>query len=317
MFLVCGEAVIDLFQETGGKLGAESGADLAFAGQPAGSPFNVAVGLARMGCAASFFTGLSRDAFGAAIRARLSDEGVEHGFAPRTLRPTILSFVLKHADETPAYAFYGHDGADFDVTEADLPLPVPSTIHAVHAGGFPTAISPAKEAYATLLRAAARDRFVSFDPNVRATLMGDLQAYRTHLEGLLPSLDLIKASTEDVAALYPGADMRTIPARWLEQGAACVVLTDGANGAAASGRFGSVTSEGVAVAIVDSVGAGDSFMAALLAQLDEQRLVTRGGLRHADAAGIKTALGFANRAAAITCTRRGANPPRRAEVHPP
>ena len=316
MFLICGEAVIDLFQDS-------SSPQLAFKAQAAGSPFNVAVGLARLGCATSFMTGLSRDGFGDALIAQLDGEGVDWQLCPRTLHPTILSFVLLQADGTPDYAFYGSNGADFQVMEADLPLPLPAHIRAVHAGGFPTAIEPSKQAYARLLKAAAQDRFVSFDPNIRARLMGDLQIYRVHLEQLLPSLDLIKASVEDIAALYPDHEnsahtTAAVALRWLALGASCVIVTDAERGAAAYGHFGNVMKPAGRIAVQntggDTVGAGDSFMSAVLAHLVKQNILVRGGLKSISQSQMGDALVFANTAAAITCTRRGANPPRLSEL---
>ncbi len=112
MFLVCGEAVIDFFQGSSG--------DLAFRGQPAGSPFNVCVGLARLGQRSALVTGLSKDAFGARLIAAMEREGVEWRLAPRTDRPTILSFILVKPDGGPEYAFYGERGADTAVTAGDL-----------------------------------------------------------------------------------------------------------------------------------------------------------------------------------------------------
>ena len=121
MFLVCGEAVIDLFHER------EQG-DLAFSGQVAGSPLNVAVGLSRLGCASSFMTGLSRDPFGTRVIAALDKEGVAWDLSQRTDRPTILSFVLVKPDGGPDYAFYGENAADFAVTAEALPHQLPETI---------------------------------------------------------------------------------------------------------------------------------------------------------------------------------------------
>ncbi len=219
MFLVCGEAVIDFFQDSGG--------DLAFRGQPAGSPFNVCVGLARLGQRAALVTGLSKDAFGARLIAAMEREGVEWRLAPRTDRPTILSFILVKPDGGPEYAFYGERGADTAVTAEDLAGPLPEAVTAIHVGGFPMAVEPAKTAYATLIRREAGKRFVSLDPNVRASLTGDMQAFVAHFEGLCPAADLIKASTEDLTHMYPGAEPGTIAARWRDLGVGTVVITDG------------------------------------------------------------------------------------------
>jgi fructokinase len=309
-FLICGEAVIDLFQDSG--IGP-----LAFRGQPAGSPFNVAVGLARLGCPASFVTGLSRDAFGGELMAALAAEGVDTSLAPRTDRPTILSFVMVQPDGVPVYAFYGEQGADLQVRADHWPQQLPRDIDAIHLGGFPLAVDPSKAAYATLVARESGKRFISIDPNVRVSLMGDLAVYRQHLDHLAAQSDLIKISHEDIAHLYPGAAPEDIARHWLGGGVSAVILTDGPNGATAVLEGGSLHVPSASVAVVDTVGAGDSFMSALLAGLRDAGLTAGKVLRGIDPAALGPILAFANKAAGITCTRRGANPPTRAEVGRP
>ncbi len=307
MFLICGEAVIDLFQD-------KAAGDMAFHGQAAGSPFNVAVGLVRLGQKAALITGLSRDAFGARLIAGMEKEGVEWRLAPRTDRPTILSFVLVKPDGGPEYAFYGERGADTDVTVAGLPTPLPAGIRAVHVGGFPMAVEPAKTAYATLIRREAALRFVSLDPNIRVSLTGDMAVFREHFEGLCASAALIKASSEDLHYLYPCADLKTVALRWKGLGASTVVITDGPNGASAWNAAGHAFVATAPVKVVDTVGAGDSFMAALLAALAERGLLHREKLAQTSAETMRAMLAFANSAAGITCRRRGSNPPKRSEL---
>lgn len=307
MFLACGEAVIDLFQN-------KNAGDLAFNGQAAGSPFNVAVGLSRLGCKSALITGLSRDPFGQRIIDALSKEGVDWSFAPRTDRPTILSFVLLSSDGVPEYAFYGENGADTDVQLSALPKDFPPEISAIHIGGFPMAVEPTKTTYASLLKREAARMFVSVDPNIRVKLVGSMNVYRDHFESLCCSAALIKASAEDIGYLYQGVDAATIAKRWRSLGAGTVVVTDGPKGAFAINDCGTVLAKTSAVKVVDTVGAGDSFMSALLADLKDKDILNRDALAQASATQMKSALHFANRAAAITCTRRGANPPTLTEM---
>ncbi len=307
MFLVCGEAVIDLFQD-------KAAGGMAFHGQPAGSPFNVAVGLARLGQKSSLLTGLSRDAFGQRLIEAMEREGVEWRLAPRTDRPTILSFVLVKPDGGPEYAFYGERGADTDIRPQDLPDPLPPAIKGIHVGGFPMAVEPAKAAYAALIRREASRRFVSLDPNVRVSLMGDIATYRTHLESLCASAALIKASSEDLGLLYPGLDLMAVARRWAELGTGTVVITDGAKGASLLNRVGTTFVAAAPIEVVDTVGAGDSFMSAFLAGLAERGLLDRERLAQTPVDDLTALLAFANRAAGITCTRRGSNPPRRSDL---
>jgi fructokinase len=307
MFLICGEAVIDLFS-TG------NAAELSFCGQPAGSPFNVAIGLARLGCQTSFVTGLSRDAFGERLIAALSKEGVDWKLAPRTDRPTILSFVMVKPDGNPDYAFYGENGADLQVRPESLAQTLPSTIIAVHVGGFPMAVGSSKGAYTALIQRESRQRFVSLDPNIRLKLMGDIDVFRDHFEGLCAGVALIKASSEDIALLYAGVDAMTIARRWRNLGAGTVIITDGARGAFALNQRGVTLVKAEPVAVVDAVGAGDSFMAATLAGVRDHDLLEAKRLETASPEALRSILQFANRAAGITCTRQGANPPTRAEM---
>ncbi len=306
MFLVCGEAVIDFFQGSSG--------DLAFRGQPAGSPFNVCVGLARLGQRSALVTGLSKDAFGARLIAAMEREGVEWRLAPRTDRPTILSFILVKPDGGPEYAFYGERGADTAVTADDLAGSLPEAILAVHVGGFPMAVEPAKTAYATLIRREAGKRFISLDPNIRASLTGDMRAFVAHFEGLCPAADLIKASTEDLALMYPGAEPGVIAGRWRDLGVGTVVVTDGPNGATALNGVGRSHAPTKPVSVVDTVGAGDSFMSALLAGLAERGLLGGTALANAAPETLVDLMARANVAAGITCGRRGSDPPTSAEL---
>jgi fructokinase len=306
MFLVCGEAVIDFFQDQRGPL--------AFNGQPAGSPFNVAVGLRRLGAPAALMTGLSTDPFGCKLIAAMEAEGVEWRLAPRTDRPTILAFVLVKPDGAPEYAFYGENGADLDVRAGAIPWPLPASIRGVHVGGFPMAVEPSKGSYAALIRQAGGSLFVSLDPNVRPSLMGDLAAFRAHFEGLCAHAALVKGSSEDVGFLYPGESMASVAARWRACGAGMVVVTDGPRGALALNAGGACHAPAWPVSMVDTVGAGDSFMSALLAEVAERDLLDREALAAARPEAVEPILAFANAAAGVTCSRRGANPPTRAEI---
>jgi fructokinase len=186
----------------------------------------------------------------------------------------------------------------------------------VHVGGFPMAVEPAKTAYATLIHREAASRFVSLDPNVRVSLTGDMAVFREHFEGLCASAALIKASSEDLHYLYPGVDLKTVALRWKSLGASTVVITDGPDGASAWNAAGHAFAVTAPVKVVDTVGAGDSFMAALLAALAEHELLHRDRLVQTSAETMQAMLAFANRAAGITCTRRGSNPPTRAELGP-
>jgi fructokinase len=308
MFLVCGEALFDFFLET------ESGpAAATYAARAGGSPFNVAIGLARLGQSSGLLTGLSRDLLGQRLAQVLRDEGVSTAYAVPTDRPTTISLVGLDAAGVPAYQFYDNGSADTGVTAADLP-PIGPDVAGLHFGSYSIAATPVGDAFATLA-SQNRARFISLDPNVRPTVEPDMDVWRARLDVLLPLASLVKISAEDLALLRPGLSPETFAADLIAKGVRLVVVTDGgqaamgwtAGGLHAKARPPSIT-------VVDTVGAGDTFQAALLARL----LAAPGGpaaaLDALDADGLAALLGFAVRAAAITCSRRGADLPRAAEL---
>ncbi len=308
MFLVCGEALFDFFLET------EAGpAAATYAARAGGSPFNVAIGLRRLGCEAGLLTGLSDDLLGQRLAQVLAAEGVSTAYAIRTHRPTTLSLVGLDAAGVPAYQFYDNGSASTGVAAADLPALGPE-VTGLHFGSYSLAVAPVADAAAALARGKG-DRLVSLDPNVRPTVEPDMDVWRERLATLYPLADLVKISAEDLAILHPGTTPEALAADLTAQGASLVVVTDG--GAAATGwTSGGLRATAVPprVDVVDTVGAGDTFQAALLAPL----LAAPGGaaaeLAALDAEGLARLLAYAARAAAITCSRRGADLPRAAEL---
>jgi len=306
MFLVCGEALFDFFLES------EAGpAAATYAARAGGSPFNVAIGLARLGQPAGLLTGMSSDLLGERLARVLADEGVSTAYAIPTDRPTTLSLVGLDTHGVPAYQFYDNGSADTGVTTADLPALGPE-VTGLHFGSYSLAATPVADAMAALA-AANRDRFISVDPNVRPTVEGDMDVWRARLAALFPLADVVKISAEDHELLWPGRSSEAVAADILGQGARLVVVTQGGEAAlgwTASGLH--ARAQPPRVTVVDTVGAGDTFQAALLARL--LRGDPMAALAGLDAAGLAAILGYAARAAAITCSRRGADLPRAAEL---
>ena len=306
MFLVCGEALFDFFLES------EAGpAAATYAARAGGSPFNVAIGLARLGQPAGLLTGMSSDLLGERLARVLADEGVSTAYAIPTDRPTTLSLVGLDTHGVPAYQFYDNGSADTGVTTADLPALGPE-VSGLHFGSYSLAATPVADAMAALA-AANRDRFISVDPNVRPTVEGDMDVWRARLAALFPLADVVKISAEDHELLWPGRSSEAVAADILGQGARLVVVTQGGEAAlgwTASGLH--ARAQPPRVTVVDTVGAGDTFQAALLARL--LRGNPTAALAGLDAAGLAAILGYAARAAAITCSRRGADLPRAAEL---
>ena len=310
MFLVCGEALYDLFVEE------ETPAGLRIDARIGGSPFNVAVGLARLGRSAALLTGVSNDALGDRLAAALESEGVETRFLVRMKNPTTLAVVALGPEGEPRYTFYGEGAADRSLAREHLPE-LPGSVSCLHFGSFSLVVDPTAGALLELAERERGGRFISLDPNVRANVEPDLARWRREVERFARSADLVKLSEEDLAHLDPTADPDRLAEAWLERGTRIVVLTRGAGGAVWWTPNGRVEHPGFASEVVDTVGAGDAFQAALLCGLDEA-----GHLRPARGARAVTVaepearrlLAFACGAAARSCTRRGADFPRRAEL---
>ena len=308
MFLVCGEALYDLFVE------AQTPAGLHIDARIGGSPFNVAVGLARLGRPAALLTGVSSDALGDRLAAALESEGVETRFLARMANPTTLAVVALGPAGEPRYTFYGEGAADRSLTREDLP-DLPGAVSCLHFGSFSLVVEPTA---GTLLALAERERgrrFISLDPNVRANVEPDLARWRREIERFARTADLVKLSEEDLGHLDPTADPDRLAGAWLERGARIVVLTRGAGGASLWTSIGRIEHPGFPVEVVDTVGAGDAFQAALLCGLDESgHLTAAPGARPVTEAEAGRLLAFACDAAARNCARRGADFPRRAEL---
>ncbi len=308
MFLVCGEALFDFFLES------ETGpAAATYAARAGGSPFNVAIGLSRLGQASGLLTGLSRDLLGQRLSQVLAAEGVSTAYAIATDRPTTVSLVGLDTAGVPAYQFYDNGSADTGVREADLPALGPEIV-GLHFGSYSLAAAPVADAFAALAQANA-GRFISLDPNVRPTVEPDMDVWRSRLAVLMPLATLVKISAEDLALLRPGVSGETFAAELTGLGVGLVVVTDGDEAAAGWTRAGlHATAKPPRVKVIDTVGAGDTFQAALLARLLRDPGGPTAALDGLDEAGLRRLIDYAARAAAITCSRRGADLPRFAEL---
>jgi fructokinase len=310
MILVCGEALYDLFLGDSDPHGA-----IAIEAWPGGSPFNVAIGLARLGQAVGFLSSISTDVFGERLVRVLGREGVGDGYLRRSPAPSTLSIVGAGRHGAPHYSFRGDGAADRMIVGADLPAAI-TGVRAIHVGSLATVVQPSGEALRMLVSRESSHRVVSYDPNVRPTVEPDPDVWRQTLSALVGMSHVMKISAEDVDYLYRGADPNTLVDQWIRAGARLVVLTRGELGASAWTRRVHVQLPAERVAVVDTVGAGDSFQAALLAGLAETGSLSPEAMGELDEPALARLLAFAIGAAAITCSRRGANPPRRAELPP-
>jgi fructokinase len=301
MFVVVGEALIDLVGERGGRT---------LAAHPGGSPANVALGLARLGVPVTLKTRLGRDAFGEMILAHLEASGVQVDGGPDGVSTSLAIATL--AAGIASYDFR----IDWDV-EALAPLPIET--RCLHTGSLATVLPPGKANVLDLVeREHERGRAtVSYDPNVRPALLEDAARARPDIERLVALSDVVKASDEDLRWLYPDRPDEDVAQGWLASGPALVVVTRGGEGVYAVSAGLELHRRALAIDLVDTVGAGDSFTSGLLDGLHRADLVggaSRDGLAAIDEATLGSIVDEAALTAAITCSRPGADPPTRAEV---
>ncbi|MBR0568717.1 carbohydrate kinase [Azoarcus sp. L1K30] len=310
MFLVCGEALFDVF------IGSEDDQALHLDARLGGSPYNVAVGLARLAQPVAFFGGLSTDMLGERLARALAREGVNTTLAPRFDAPTTLGLIELGEAGVPRYAFYGNGAADRLPDTAHLPT-LPVSIRSIHLGSFATVVEPVATALEALVRREREGRLVAYDPNVRLNVEPSLARWRERVETLAALAHLVKISDEDAGLLYGDAGDDALARRWLDAGASLVVMTRGGKGATAWNSRGRVDVDAPRVTVVDTVGAGDTFQAAMLAHLAERDALHPERLAHLPSGDLRDLLQFAACAAAMTCSRRGADLPRRHELPPP
>ena len=307
MFLVCGEALFDMFLRT-----SPSG-ELSLDAIPGGSPFNVALGLARLGQKAEFFSGLSSDLMGRKLMGFMEKERIGIAYAIPSAAPTALSIVELDEHGSPDYSFYGDFPAYRTITQADLPM-LASDIRAVHFGSIATILEPTASTLAALAERENEHRLIAYDPNLRPSIEPDLDVWRRAFQRLSGAAHLIKVSADDLALLYPGTVPEAIARGWLARAARLVVITRGAQGAQAWTSAAHAECAGRPVEVVDAVGAGDSFQSALLAGLAEMDCLTPEAIDRLSAEQLHRLLSFAVEAAAISCSRRGADLPHRSEI---
>lgn len=307
MFVVCGEALMDVFSTGPTPTGVGMDARIG------GSPFNVAVGLARLEQPVAFFGGVSSGFLGERLVAAMQAERVDTRALHVSAAPTTLGLVGLDAAGVPSYAFYGHGAADREVPREALQR-VPGDAKVIHVGSFNTVVEPVAGTLRALVEREHGRCLISYDPNIRLNVEPDVPRWREQLQWMLPRTHLLKVSDEDLALLYPGVAHEALARQWLAAGVALVVVTRGAKGAIGWTAGAQAEAQPVVVTVIDTVGAGDTFQAALLTWLAERDALSGTAIAALGSAQLADALDFAARAAAITCSRRGADLPRRSEL---
>ena len=311
MYLVCGEALFDFFSE---EDASGQAAKLNYKAIAGGSPFNVAVGLRRLGIESGFFAGLSTDYLGRRLQQVLKDEGISERFLVEFDAPTTLAMVAVGANGSPQYSFRGEGCADRQLQLTHLP-PLGDEIRGLHVGSFSLVVQPVGDTLLSLVKRESGKRLISLDPNVRLNPQPDIQLWRARVAELVQHADLIKVSDEDLHLLYPDQTPESVLQGWLHHRCQLVFLTRGGDGASVYSRqHGTWSQPAVKVVMADTVGAGDTFQAALIAWLTEQQLDSVEGLQSLSREQIDAMLGFAIRAAALTCGKTGPDLPYRQQL---
>jgi fructokinase len=299
MIIVGGEALVDLVPDRAGG----------YLPIPGGSPANTAVGLGRLGTPTALLARLADDRLGALLRTHLETSNVDLRYIATSTAPTTLAVVGVDQDGVADYSFYIDGCADGGWQVTDLPDALPPDA-ALHVGGsFALAVEPMATAFETLLSREHPHRVVTLDPNIRPSLIGDDTTVRARLRRWLGLVDVVKVSADDLRWIAPDRSLADVVSEWHDQGPVLVVVTRGAEGVYASGPTGHVNLPALPVDVVDTVGAGDAFMAGLLAAFDRNDLLTRTNLTTVTRADLTDTVTYAQRVAAITCTRTGADSP--------
>lgn len=296
MILCCGEALIDMLPRPLAQGGS------GFAPHAGGAVFNTAIALGRLGAPVQFFSGLSSDLFGTILRAELAASGVDASPAAISDRPTTLAFVTL-TDGHASYAFYDENTAGRMLGLDDLPT---TQADALFFGGISLVVDPCGAAYAALLQREAGRAVIMIDPNIRASFITDEAAYRARLDQMMTQADIIKISDEDLMWISSDTDAAALRAR---TGAAVVLLTRGAQGVTVVTADAVWDVPAVRATVVDTVGAGDTFSAGFLADLQAQGLLQKAAIATLGREALTQAVGFGAKVAAITVARAGANPP--------
>jgi fructokinase len=304
VILVCGEALIDLVPD--------DSSGVRFTAVPGGSPANAAVALARLGIPTALLARLSADSFGRRLRAHLESNGVDLSMAVAASEASSLAIVDLDERGGASYRFDIAGRADWQWGDAEFPGRLPDGVVAVHAGSLALALPPGGAALERFLVRSKAVSTICIDPNVRPSLGGSVDELRADVTRWAGIADILKASADDVASLYPGEGPRDVAARWQAMGAAVAIVTLGSAGVLAVTRDGTVQLPAPPTTVVDTVAAGDTFTAGLLAHLHDAGLL--GGRLSVAPGQLRAALEYGMKAAAVTCGRVGADPPYRHEL---
>jgi fructokinase len=302
MILSCGEALIDMLPRTSAQ------GENCFAPYAGGAVFNTAIALGRLEAPSAFFSGVSNDMLGEILADTLTASKVDTRFLARSDRPTTVAFV-KLVNGQATYAFYDEATAGRMLSTDQLPT-LPQDIDALFFGGISLVNDPAASTYEALQTRECAARVTMIDPNIRPGFIAGKEAqYRARIERMIARADIVKLSDEDLHWLEGQGDLTILARGVLAKGPKVVFITEGANGARAVTASQVIFVAAQKVTVVDTVGAGDTFNAGVLAALHQAGALTKAALGGLSDATLTAALSLGTRAAAVTVARAGANPP--------
>lgn len=306
MIVCCGEALIDMLPRES-KAGEPS-----FAPYAGGAVFNSAIALGRLGVPVEFFSGLSTDLFGQQIMQVLAASKAGTRYAHFSPRPCTLAFVqLKDGHAT--YVFYDEGTAGRMLSPEDLPN-FGDDVDGMLFGAISLIPEPCGSTYEALMAREHGRRVTMLDPNIRPGFIPDKDKHLGRIRRMMAMADIVKLSDDDLAWFGETGTHAEIAAKWLQNGPKLVIVTGGSKGATGYSKDGAVTVASRKVEVVDTVGAGDTFNAGVLASLHDQGLMSKGAVANLSLEAVEAALTLGARAAAVTVSRAGANPPWRHEL---
>jgi len=313
MILCIGEAVIDMFQKNVPGLGE------VFLPLPGGCSYNTSIAISRLGSPAAFIGRLSTNFFGKIQIERLRENNVRDDLLIRCDQNPILAFIKTEEGRQPQYAFYDEGTADRLLSTDELP-PLPPETTCIVFGSVSMCMEPIATTIETFINKAAEKTVIAFDPNIRPMMIKDRAAYLKRFEKWAGVSTIVKISAEDYEYVDSGKNPREALRNILAMGSRLVIITLGPDGAAAMLRRddGSVIETGSpafdAGIVADTVGAGDTFLGTFLVWLRQRNKLSHNAIANLSENDLNDALTFANKAAAIVCTRRGAEPPTLEEI---
>lgn len=300
MILCAGEALIDMLPRE-----MKSG-EAVFAPHAGGAVFNTSIALGRLGVPTQFYSGISTDLFGTVLMDTLAASNVDASLAHRTDAPTTLAFV-KLVNGHATYAFYDENTAGRMLALDSLPA---THAKAIFFGGISLAVTPCAATYAALMRRESVNKVTMIDPNVRPSFIKDETQYRARMADMIALADIVKLSDEDLDWFEPAGETADKARKMVtDNDLKLLCITEGSKGVTGYTPNHEVFVAANKAQVVDTVGAGDTFNAGLLASLHNAGLLTKESIVKLSETAINDALSLGAKTAAITVSRAGANPP--------